>query len=124
MNIAGALLTIAPWVFTAVTLLTAGLLGWKIGLPAVKILQLEQRIKLLDLQFQTALEKAELAEKRADHLEDQLKRALDELHTANMRLASLLTVIELKKDLPPGTTLPVGTTQTVVTKVEKTEEKA
>lgn len=118
-------LNLIPWLFSGILLLGGAFLAWRVGMPAVKIAALEQHIKLIELQQKTAIERAELAEARSTRLGEQLAGATEALKEANMRIASLLTVIELKGDWEKrrhdDVHLPPGTTQTVTTKVEATK---
>lgn len=91
-------LNLVPWAFSGVVIIAGAILALKVGVPGVKIAALEQHIKLIDLQQRTALERAELAEQRAVRLGEQLQEATEALKKANIKIAALLTVIELKDD--------------------------
>lgn len=118
-----SIVTLVPWLFSGLLVLVGGFLAWKVGIPAVKMAAMEQHIKLISLQQRTAMERAEFAEQRATQMGEQLAAATAELKTANMRIASLLTVIELKQDWDRRIgNQAVGTTQTTTVKTEVNTE--
>lgn len=92
---AGAVLLV-PEVLKLLGLLALALVAWKFGLPAVRILNLEQEVKLLRLELATEKATAKATELRFHELAEEHARVITELKDSNKKLAACLTVFELK----------------------------
>lgn len=90
------LLSIVPWLFGVAGFIVLAVLAWKIGLPAFRIAELSQRVKLVETKLETAKEKAEAAEVREQRCIAELQVATSESKKQAQRVAALLTVFELK----------------------------
>lgn len=92
-----AVVSILPWAFGALGIGLLGILGWRIGMPMIRIAELEQRVKLMETQLLTAKERYEAAEAREQRCISQLEQATLDLKKADVRIAAFLTVLELKE---------------------------
>jgi hypothetical protein len=99
-NLLSGAVGILPWLFVVLGAAVVVVVGVKVGMPAARILLLQEEIKLLRLQLKAAQTHAKACDERNDELNMRFEVLAAENKTLAIRASQLLSVIELKTGAP------------------------
>lgn len=96
-NLLSGAIAILPWVFGMVGLALMAVIGVWFGRPAVRILLLQEKVKLLELQLRAAQVHATACDERNEEMGARLEALAADNKQLAIRASQLLACIELKQ---------------------------
>lgn len=91
-----SLIGLVPWLLGTAVTIVIGILGWRVGLPLMRIAELHARVDLLQTQLRTSQEQLQQAQLQEKACIARLDAATADLKEANVKIAALMTVFTLK----------------------------